>query len=859
MTYQEFLESKIELATNAPSQIEARFDASLFPHQRDAVEWALRQRRALIAASFGLGKSRMQIALAKALHEQSDLPFLLVCPLGVKHQFAEEDGPAMGTTWQYVRTNAEVEAAQTPYLVTNYERVRDGQLDPRKHVFCGVSLDEGAVIRSLGSKTYQVFQDVFAYVPYKFVCTATPSPNSFRELIYYAEFLGVMDKGQSLTRWFKRNPDKAGDLTLMPQHEESFWLWVASWALFLHKPSDLGYLDEGYELPELRVHYHCVATDHTRAFEQTERDGQRRLLVNTAAGVSAAVQEKRATLQARIAKAKELIEAEAGAHWILWHHLEDERRAIEKQIPQAVTVYGSQDLEQREKSILDFTHGRIPIIASKPELTGSGCNWQRHCSRNIFVGVDFKFSDFIQAIHRTHRFLQTEPVDVHIIHSEAEAGVVDALKAKWAQHDKLVAKMSEIMRRYSLSHAALQNSLKRKIGVTRTEVQGQWFTAVNADCVEEARRLADNSIGMILTSIPFGNHYEYTTAYEDFGHNRTDEDFFRQMDFLIPELLRVLKPGRVAAIHVKDRILYGHQTKSGFLEVEEFSDDTVKAFKRHGFLYEGRRTIITDVVRENNSTYRLGWSEMCKDATKMGSGLPEYLLLFRKAPTSSAQAYADEPVTKSKENYTRGRWQIDAHDLWRSNGNRLLSPMELAELEPRQVAALFAAEQLVAPYDHERHVAICEELERRDALPKTFMLLPPKVTCDDADLVWDNVRFMGNLNASQFRAGASNHLCPLPFDLVERAIRLYSNEDDTILEPFMGLGTVVYCAIKLGRCGYGVELSEEYFGAAVRYCQQIEDKINTPTLFDWLANAESEFCPAALPHEEPHAEENFIQ
>lgn len=841
--YQKFLEAKIELANENAIAIDWQIDDELlFGHQRDSVRWALNRQTALIAAKFGLGKTRIQIAIAKALHARTGQPFLLVCPLGVKHQFVEEDGPAMDVQWEYVRTDAEVGDAleRTPFLITNYERVRDGNITPSKHGFCGVSLDEGSVIRSLGSKTHQVFKDAFAHLQYKFVCTATPSPNEFRELIYFADFLGVMDKGQALTRWFRRNPDKAGDLTLMPQHEKDFWLWVASWALFLNKPSDLGYSDDGYSLPPLRVHYHQVATDHTRAFNQAEKDGQRRLIINTAAGVSAATDEKRATLTDRIAKAKELIDAEPDEHWLLWHHLEDERRAIEKTIPDAVTIYGSQDIEKRENSILGFSHGEISILAAKPILAGSGCNFQRHCSRNIFVGIDFKFQDFIQAIHRTYRFLQSQPVDVHIIYSEAESGIVDLLKQKWALHDQLTERMSDIMQEYGLSHAAIEGGLKRHLGVERIETKGSRYTAVRNDCVDEVKRLADNSIGLIHTSIPFGNHYEYSTNYEDFGHNRTDKDFFEQMDFLIPELYRILKPGRVAAIHVKDRILYGHQTPSGFLEVEEFSDDTVKAFKKHGFLYEGRRVVVTDVVRENNSTYRLGWSEMCKDASKMGSGLPEYILQFRKPASSSAKQYADEPIIKDKKEYTRGRWQIDAHNLWRSNGDRPLLPEEFGELdETAQAMRIHEAEQLTGIYDHERHVAICEAVENAGKLPSVFMMFPPKVTKADDDHVWDNVNFLGNLNARQVRAGAANHLCPLPFDLCERIIRLYSNEGDIVFDPFGGLGTVPYCAVKLNRIGYSVELAIDYYSASLRYLRDIETQVTTPTLFDLLQQTEA--------------------
>lgn len=594
--------------------------------------------------------------------------------------------------------------------------------------------------------------------------------------------------------------------------------------------------DEGYGLPPLRVHYHQVATDHTRAFDQTEKNGQRRLIINTAAGVSAATDEKRATLQSRIAKAKEIVDAEPGEHFLLWHHLEDERRAIEKTIPEAVTIYGSQDIDDREGSILDFSRGQIRLLAAKPILAGSGCNFQRHCSRNIFVGIDFKFQDFIQAIHRTYRFLQSEPVDVHIIYSEAEDGIVDLLKQKWALHDQLTERMSDIMREYGLSHAAIEGGLKRHLGVERIETKGNRFTAIRSDSVDEVKRIADNSIGLIHTSIPFGNHYEYSTNYEDFGHNRTDRDFFGQMDFLIPELYRILKPGRVAAIHVKDRILYGHQTPSGFLEVEEFSDDTVKAFKKHGFLYEGRRVVVTDVVRENNSTYRLGWSEMCKDASKMGSGLPEYILQFRKPASSAAKQYADDPVVKDKAEYTRGRWQITAHNLQRSNGDRPLTPDEFAALdETGQAMAIHEAEQLTTVYDHERHVAICEAVENAGKLPSVFMMFPPKVTRSDEDMVWDNVNFLGNLNARQVRQGAANHLCPLPFDLCERIIRLYSNEGDIVFDPFGGLGTVPYCAVKLKRYGYSVELALDYYNASISYLKAIEREVSTPTLFDLLA------------------------
>lgn len=343
------------------------------------------------------------------------------------------------------------------------------------------------------------------------------------------------------------------------------------------------------------------------------------------------------------------------------------------------------------------------------------------------------------------------------------------------------------------------------------EAKQTLFTAINNDCVDELKRLGDNSIDLIHTSIPFGNHYSYTASVEDFGHNLNDGRFWEQMNFLIPDLLRVLKPGRIAAIHVKDRILYGWQNPSGILEVEPFSDDCVRAFRQHGFSFEGRCTITTDVVRENNSTYRLGWTENSKDSTKMGFGLPEYLLIFRKKPTSAENARADEPVTKTKSQYTRARWQIDAHSFWKSNGNR---PMFLDEM-----------------YDYETHVQRLQDRDNNGNLPASFFLEPP---ISQSEWVWGNINGMLCLNAEQVKRGEQMHICPLPFDICKRVITRFSNPGDLVLDPFGGLGTVGKVAIEEGRHAYLIELKAEYFKMLKYYCDQAEQKALTPSLFDLL-------------------------
>lgn len=493
MDYQKFLSNKMDVASwHGWDVSENDIHPSSKPHQIATIKWATRIGRGLIAKSFGLGKTHDAIELAKLTIAKRGGLFLVVAPLGVKHQFTHVDGPRLGTWWEYVTSDEEIAAAQTPYLITNYERVRDGNIDPRKHDIAGVVLDEGSVLRSLGSKTYDVFSEIFEKVTYRWVCTATPSPNNYREILGYADFLQVMDRGQALTRFFQRNVDKAGDLTLIPSQEENFWLWVATWALFLFRPSDLGYSDEGYDMPEMNVHWHRVPIDYSRSFGY-DSWGQYRLLPDSSRSIQQAMREKRATIESRLARAIKIMSDENDKHFLLWHHLEDERQAIEAALPGAVTVYGSQALEVSEQRIIDFSAGRFRILATKPQIAGSGCNFQHHCADAIFLGLDFKFHDIIQAVHRIYRFQQQRTVNVHFIYAESEDEVVQTFRQKWTQHDYLTEKMRRIVQQYGLTHWSIEAGLKRNLveDSDRRAVKGRMFTAVKSDCVLELMRLAN--------------------------------------------------------------------------------------------------------------------------------------------------------------------------------------------------------------------------------------------------------------------------------------------------------------------------------------------------------------------------------
>lgn len=829
MKYEEFLKTKIELAVESGFDVDqSDISPVLKPHQRDAVCWAIRGGCRALFESFGLGKTIQELEWCRQITNHEGGRALIVLPLGVKQEFERDARELLNIEVKYVRTMEEIKNSDESILLTNYERVRDGDIDPA--YFTATSLDEASVLRSFGSKTYQTFLDKFKKVKYKLVATATPSPNKYKELIHYAGYLGVMDTGQALTRFFQRDSTKANNLTLYPAQEDEFWLWVSSWALFATRPSDLdsSYSDDGYDLPPLDVRFHRLHIENT---EITDRDGQPLLYRDAAVSLHDAAAIKRMSIQDRVKKAKEIVDSDPEAHFILWHDLEAERHEIKKQIPNTVEIYGSQDYEIREKRVIDFSDGKCRLFATKKELSGSGCNFQRYCHRAIFVGIDYEFNDFIQAVHRIYRFLQNDKVIVDIIYTDEEDKVKDVLMDKWKQHDHMVGKMIKIVKKYGLSEAGKSERLKRKMGVKAVKVEGKLYTAVNDDCVEETKRMKSNSVGLIHTSIPFSNHYEYTPNYNDFGHNEDTKKFFEQMDFLTPELYRILQPGRVAAIHVKDRVLFGNATGTGMPTIEPFHALCIDHYMKHGFQYFGMITVVTDVVRENNQTYRLGWSEQCKDGSKMGVGCPEYILLFRKLPTNRSNAYADDPVVKSKEDYTRAQWQIDAHGFWRSSGDRLMSKDELIRIPVSNLQKAYRKYSRESVYSYEEHVELAKKLDQNNKLPATFMVVAPGSWTDE---VWDDINRMRTLNTEQSRRRLQMHVCPLQLDIVERIINRYSNPGDLVLDPFAGLFTVPMSAIKLGRKGYGIELNEDYFRDGVGYCRRAEIKKDIPSLFDFI-------------------------
>jgi hypothetical protein len=432
-TYHEWIKAKSAIPQRqgmdiAPEQIAPH----LFGFQSDLVRWALKKGRAALFADTGLGKTAMQLEWARHVAAKVGR-VLIVTPLAVAQQTVKE-GARFGVDAKYL---AEDDPAIT-VGVTNYDRIH--LFDPMQ--FGGIVLDESSILKNFNGKTRNLIIETFAELPFKLCCTATPAPNDFTELGNHSEFLGAKSRVEMLSEYFVHDGGSTADWRLKGHAVAGFWEWIASWGAFVKRPSDLGYSDEGFDLPPLNVATKIIGVDH----EAAQRMG--RLFAADVKTLNDSRATRRATMHQRIEAAIELTKGDAPA--IVWCELNDEADACESAIPGAIQVSGSDDPDVKVERLIGFAEGRYRVMVTKGKIAGFGMNWQ-HCSRMVFLGASHSYEQTYQSIRRCWRFGQTKPVDVTIIMAETEGGVIENYRRKEADAETLskqmTARISDYVRR----------------------------------------------------------------------------------------------------------------------------------------------------------------------------------------------------------------------------------------------------------------------------------------------------------------------------------------------------------------------------------------------------------------------------
>jgi DNA modification methylase len=626
MKYADFLANKRIIAPTIGHDIDATdVHPALFPFQRDLVAWAARKGRAALFADTGLGKTRMQVEWARLIGERT----LIVAPLSVARQTVKE-AARIGIDVRYVR-QPEPGAG---IFITNYELIE--HFDAGE--YGAVVLDESSILKALDGKTRQRLTEQFADTPYRLCCTATPAPNDIAEIANHAEFLGVMRRVEMLASFFVHDDD---GWRLKRHAETAFYRWMASWAMSVRRPSDLGYSDEGYALPPLTVSPLWVASDFVP-------EGQ--LFFTGLKGIQDRTKVRKGTLDQRVEAAAALVNASYDP-WIVWCGLNDESDALAAAISGAMVVEGSMSPDEKAEKLEAFQDGQFRVLITKPKIAGFGMNFQ-HCAHMAFVGLSDSFEAYYQCIRRCYRFGQQRPVEARIVLSDAEEGIYHNVMQKELEAQTMSQKLIEQVQSYEREelHAA-----PAQTAYTTNDARGDNWRVMLGDSTERVKELASDSIGLSVYSPPFASLYTYSNSERDLGNSRTVAEFFQHYGYIINELLRVTKPGRNTCVHVQQ--IAAMLERDGYIGIKDFRGDVIRAYEAAGWIYHGEVCIDKDPQAQaiRTKAKALMFVQLHKDSSWSRPALADYILLFRKQGENAEAVHPD---------ITNNEWIEWARPIW---------------------------------------------------------------------------------------------------------------------------------------------------------------------------------------------------
>lgn len=651
--YAEFLAAKA-VAHPESGITPASTHPSLYGFQSALTRWAIARGRAAIFADCGLGKTRMQVEWAR----QMPGPHLIVAPLGVTEQTVSE-AAAMGVTVSHAGAGGDVQ-------ITNYERLH--KFSPSD--YRAIVLDESSILKSVDGKTRTALIREWSAVPYRLCCTATPAPNDMAELANHSEFLGILTRAEMLATFFVHD-DR--DWRLKGHAQEKFWEWMATWAMYVRRPSDIGYPDDGFALPELSIRERVVPV---------ELGPDRGLLFPAlASGITGRVVARRQSLPARVAATAEEIAATKD-QWVVWCGLNDEARALCETLVaagiRAVNVEGADSETAKVVRERAWRAGDTRVLITKPSIFGFGMNWQ-HCHRMAFLGLGDSYEQYYQALRRCWRFGQTRTVDALIVVSDAEGPIVENVRRKERDAERVARQTVAAMR--DLETAAVQGTQRSTVAYETDEASGDDWRLLLGDSAERLRELPDASVGLSVFSPPFASLYTYSASDRDLGNSRSYDEFFEHFGFIITELRRITMPGRRACCHVQQ--VSTTLTTHGVIGWRDFRADTVRAFTAKGWVYDGEVVIDKDPQAQaiRTKSKALMFVQKSRDASWLRPAMADYILLFR-APGENP-----EPIHGDVSNE---EWILWARPIWYGirESETLQASAARAERDEKHIAPL---------------------------------------------------------------------------------------------------------------------------------------------------------------------------
>lgn len=631
MNYEEFLQTKITKIQDVGFEVQ-EMNKNLFDFQKHIVKKALKKGRYAIFADCGLGKTLMQLEFANQVASYTNKPVLILCPLAVAQQTINE---ALKFGLNCEKYNQNIENSKV--YISNYEQLDNIDTE----LFSGIVLDESSILKNFTGKYKNLIIDKFKTTPYKLACTATPAPNDLNEIGNHSEFLNIMDAPDMRMRWFVRDND-INNYRLKRHAESDFYGWISSWASVLRKPSDIGFIDKEYILPKLNYIDKEIKTQ--------DRDNGK-LFNDASVNATEFNKELRLTLIPRLEEVAEIVN-NSDEKFIIWVNQNDEETKLKELITDAVAVRGSENTNIKEAKLLGFANNEFRVLITKKKIAQFGLNFQ-NCNNQIFASLDFSFEGLYQAIRRSYRFGQKKEVNIYLITTDTMQNVVKSINKKQKEFNKM---MEEITKNVNDKEYSLKLEYDKKIEQTEK------YKIFNGDSVELLKEIQSNSIDFSVFSPPFSNLFTYSDNLRDLGNSVDNEEFFKQNDFLLKELYRVVRNGRLVAVHSKDLAVY--KNASGYSGMYDFTGDYHRAMEKAGFKYHSKITIWIDPVLEmqRTKTQRLLHKQVTTDSSYSGIGMPEYVTIFRKWEGDESEW---KPiVNKDKNNFPIPLWQKWASPVW---------------------------------------------------------------------------------------------------------------------------------------------------------------------------------------------------
>lgn len=766
MEYQDFLQTKRKHVIASGFEIE-KLNNHLFDFQEFIVRRALKAGKYAIFADTGLGKTIMQLEWAYRVSEYTGGPVLILAPLAVTGQTIEE-GSKFGI--EVNRWNNYIDEPKGIFII-NYEQLEKINID----LFTGVVLDESSILKNYDGKYRSMLINVFKETPYKLACTATPSPNDPMELGNHAEFIDAMSYNEMLAMYFVHDSADTGQWRLKGHAVEKFYEFVSTWSIMLNLPGDIGYDNDGFILPELKIEQVQVktevptgmlfggmavnATDFNRSLRETEAD--------------------------RIKEVIKIVQDIGTDQIIIWCKQNQEATNICKALSNydIRNVQGSDSPDKKERDLLDFAHGQYQILVTKTQIASFGMNFQ-NCHYQIFASLDFSFESTYQAMRRSWRFGQTKPVKIWMVTTDRMINIPKIIKEKETQFKTMQREMTK----------AVNKNIRGEITTTidnSEDVKTDQYWLMRGDCVQRSKEIETESVDLIVFSPPFADLYVYSNYVEDMGNVTDYDEFVHHFGYLVKELYRVLKPGRLCAVHCMD--LPTLKSRDGYIGIRRFSNTIADIFEDNGMWLHSEHVIWKDPLLAAVRTKALGLAhkQVKKDMSMIRMGLADKMLIFKKPGDNTV------PIQLKDIRFTS------------------YIPMHEHDSFPKSISGFNEHWGYDPESAYDRQEQYSHQVWQRYASP-----------------VWMDIDVTNVLQYTNARdQNDEKHICPLQLDAIERVILLYSNEGETVFSPFGGIGSEGYQALKMNRKSISIELKDSYYQVNARNHRNAVEQKNQLELF----------------------------